>query len=463
METVVTTSETISTRRFAGLFLLVAGAWAILLFRGYPFPYVDDLYHIGAGVNLGMGGKLLNPMIENLGPFYAYPPIHSYVIASWLWAFGVGAKSMVALYGFLGFSSTLLVIRSFQILKRSFLGYLTAIAVVLYLAATGMRPDASGLFFIAVSLRLGVSSSDIFRRAAPFFAFLAVSALPATLALAIPWICFLVYKERGMWKWAILGAGMAGCLFIILVSGNIIGFLHGFFANNSAAGNIQMGWVRSSWYKPMGIIKIVYPTVMVFALAYISIRRRGAALLDTLAILSVLLGLYAIKNSTSGHRVMGLISIIAISFYIYELFPKHKLAKWLVLCNALIVILSGLRPIMQGLTEYRPTNGPQLLAQVNRVSPSRIIVDEWTFRYVFDCRITPCMIAVGYADRVGCTPGVISLKYPDECWVLSSQSVENYRLDPHGLPTPRPVTIRGVRIGRWSANAGELGVSLPGE
>jgi hypothetical protein len=267
-----------------------------------------------------------------------------------------------------------------------------------------------------------------------------------------------------MWR-AMLAEGAAvAILLFILIGGRVAAFLTGFLANNQVARGHSVSWVMANWYLPMGLIKVVYPVAGIGSLMFLGVRRRGFRFLDALILLSLALGFYGLLNSTSGHRILGLVTVIAIGYYIDVLLPDSRWNRIAIAANAMAIVISGARPLVAGVTTSRPSNGAQIFQQVESIHPSRTIVDEWSLRYVFGYRLLPGMIAIDFGDRPGChgTP-VVSKKYPDECWVLSAQSVYNFSLVDHGMPLPRFASIAGKRIGGWITDAGDIGVSPPGQ
>ncbi len=77
---------------------VLAGLWAL----GAPWPSPDDVFYIGAAMNLAGGGPLENPFIAPwMAPlhttrFFVHPPLPSYALAAWLKAFGVSGLSLHA-------------------------------------------------------------------------------------------------------------------------------------------------------------------------------------------------------------------------------------------------------------------------------------------------------------------------------------------------------------------------------
>ena len=444
-------------------FLAITLLWGGLAWGGFPFPFIDDPFYIGAGLNLAAGGGLANPLIEGSGTFLRYLPLHSFVIAGWLKLFGTSAGAMVALYLLFGWVSTWCTIRGFQILRKDLLGWMAGLSIVIYCTCVGMRPDACSLCFAAVSFRLGISRKQRTLYLAPFFAALAVAALPASMAMMFPWIAFLMITHKGMWKAVFAAGGVVALMLCMLIHWQIQPFLAEFLIENQGARADQISWIRTEWKEPMGWIKFIYPFASVSLLIAWAALRRGLSWIDALASGSVILALYAIVNSVSGHRVMGLITVIVVGLYLEYLAPGPRWRRLLVAVNGLLIIGSGLRPMLQGVTTERPSNGAQLLSQVQTAHPARLIIDEWSLRYVFGFHLEPGMIAIGQSARPFGRGVRISVKYPDECWVMAAETVAHFHLDPHGLPEPRFFSFRGKKFENWVVNAGEIGVSPPGQ
>ncbi len=453
-----------SLRKRVWTALVVTLPWGVLAARGYPFPYVDDLFYVGAGLNLAHGGGLVNPLLENFTHFYQYPPLYSFLIAGWEKVFGTSAATMVALFVVMAWTGTLCVVRGFQILNREFLGWMSAISFLIYLTCVGMRPDAFGLFFAALSFRSGVSQRRGVRYLSPLLAFLGMASLPSVLALMIPWLIYVTVTNRRMWIASLAGGAAVALVSCFMIKWQIAEFLRELSAANGVARNIQVSWVKVNWYRPMGLVKIVYPIAGAGVAMTIEGLRRKLRMADYLMFFSVLLGFYATVHSVSGHRIMGLITVIALGWYIDTLVPARRLKLTLTAVNSLLVIGSGLRPVLQGVTTQQTGNGPALLREVESIHPSRILVDEWSFRYVFNEQIWPGMVGVGFSNRPQGHLATLPVKYPDECWVLSAETVKNFKPQPgHGLPSPVHFTVGGKAVGDWLTNAGEVGVSPPGQ
>jgi hypothetical protein len=92
--------------------------------------------------------------------------------------------------------------------------------------------------------------------------------------------------------------------------------------------------------------------------------------------------------------------------------------------------------------------------------PSRVLVDVWTLRYVFDYQIRPGMFDVGCADHPETRARRI-IKYPDECWVVSAEGMSWGMPSTPGMPARKPVVLFGKALGAWTANPGEIKILPP--
>jgi hypothetical protein len=70
------------------------------------------------------------------------------------------------------------------------------------------------------------------------------------------------------------------------------------------------------------------------------------------------------------------------------------------------------------------------------------------------------MLVVDGSDRP-LFPNSNKRKYPDECWVISTDSIIWYNLQNQGLPAPRFRTFRGEPLGAWLKNPGEMTILPP--
>jgi hypothetical protein len=121
---------------------------------GYPSPSWDDLFYIGAGLNMAGGGDFSNPLLvrQNFPShyFFVYPPLHSYALYWWLSVFGTSAASVLAFQNFVYFiiaAAMILIMR--RLGARQTMAWLVPFSISAVFSKTGLRPEA---FAIAVTM-----------------------------------------------------------------------------------------------------------------------------------------------------------------------------------------------------------------------------------------------------------------------------------------------------------------------
>ncbi|MEI9999630.1 MAG: hypothetical protein WDO13_10905 [Verrucomicrobiota bacterium] len=136
-------------------FALILAFWALVGLTDYPVPFIDDLFYIGAALNLAQHGVFTNPYADMLATigcqdhFFANMPLHDYVLAGWLRLFGISALSFHVLYTLLALGVSLLIFRFVATARHAWLAAIfIAAAVYGLLGGTGLRADALGLFFL---------------------------------------------------------------------------------------------------------------------------------------------------------------------------------------------------------------------------------------------------------------------------------------------------------------------------
>jgi hypothetical protein len=142
--------------RYVPLSLAGGLALFLLLWRmDFPKPFFDDLFYVGAGINLANGGDLSNPYLVRQGfashYFFVYPPLHSYALAGWLKAFGVSAA---ALTGFQMLAYVVIAAATISILRQIggpiWLEWLVPLGVCTSLVPLGLRPEPMATALIMV-------------------------------------------------------------------------------------------------------------------------------------------------------------------------------------------------------------------------------------------------------------------------------------------------------------------------
>jgi len=84
--------------RDAGPFVWAVFYFGLLWTLDFPKPFIDDLFNIGAALNLAGGGAFSNPLLVRqqfpTSRYFFHPPLQAYLLSVWLKVFGVSAASL---------------------------------------------------------------------------------------------------------------------------------------------------------------------------------------------------------------------------------------------------------------------------------------------------------------------------------------------------------------------------------
>jgi hypothetical protein len=246
-----------------------------------------------------------------------------------------------------------------------------------------------------------------------------------------------------------------------MVQGHLQELWAGVQGNANDSRGCQLDWLRAHWNKPQGLVKYAYPLLSAAAVISWALVRRGPRLIDVIFAGSVLLGLYVQTTSVSGQRILAVIIVAGLAWYLEESPLPAFWKTGLILAATFVVIGAELRHLVQGVTTLKPADTAALRAKVDELHPPLLIVDDWALRYVFNYRLRPGMIYIGVKTRPESDAPFHQQKFPDECWVISAETVLHYTLHVRGMPIPRFMKLGGHRIGEWITNAGEMAVLPP--
>ncbi len=433
--------------------------WGALLYLGFPTPHPDDAAFAGTALNIAAGGGLENPLMEPHGLFYIYPPIYAYFLGSYLKLAGISSLSIVLFHGLLCWVISWNVIGIFRSLGREWIGWLFLPLLVAYLGSMGLRPDVYGTFFLSIAIRMGICTDIRYRSLSVFFTVLAIATHPTLLAMGIPWLAYLLLRDKRLfWIGAASGVVVMGLIYF-LIDGHVHEFLAGFLGNAKGSGAFHREWLKRSWHEPQNFIKIVAMPGLVILLLGIKIRKTSFQWVDLLAVLPILLGYYVLCSSVSGQRIFLLSTMTLTALYIYRIAIPSPIATAILVFVAAISFISMGRPLMNGLLTSKPVDATKLAQQPAVRQSSRVLTDWWALRYVFDYKLRPGLIGLGWA---GPMPAQGLHKQANECWVLSPFTVSYYGLSEPGLAQPRFLRMGGKEFKKWIANGGDIQI-LPSE
>lgn len=241
-----------SSKFFLSVVIPIIIFWILLCYFGYPLPFRDDLFFIGAAINLATEGVFKNPYIFSPfynQSFYLYTPFHSYVLGAWLTVFGISTVSILAFQcGCYAGAS----IGIAYILKRFNLPNLIAFAPTLFIALfmqeDGLRPEALAisLLFFGILLLLQDNVSTYF--VGFTFVWFAIFTQPTVVAYAIP-ICSgiigtsLYHKHNFSIKYLlrftlplIAALSIVTAIFLLCIRFELPQFMQQFTFNSQVAG-----------------------------------------------------------------------------------------------------------------------------------------------------------------------------------------------------------------------------------
>ncbi|MDQ8728050.1 hypothetical protein [Bradyrhizobium sp. LHD-71] len=190
---------TVRQHRVALCFSANLAFWLSLIFAGLPAPFVDDMFYLGAGLELGRSGQLINPWLLGHFPgtdhFIVYPPLFFYIVAAWTKILGVSTWALAALWAICSAIATTFFAR---FLERAFgISIWWPVSQALLfgaLAYSGFRPEFVGFAFLFAGLYYVFYGQGRAVEAAGVF-LLGLSVLAAPVLLGI------VFAIAAVWLW----------------------------------------------------------------------------------------------------------------------------------------------------------------------------------------------------------------------------------------------------------------------
>lgn len=191
--------NTYSLRKFViTVAIPIVTFWTVLFLFGYPLPNQDDLFFIGAAINLAKGGEFTNPLLEawqavfSSGKFFYQPPFHSFTLAAWLKVAGISTTSLL-FFQYLCyniFSLFFALILRFYTFPRATALLTTVLFAVWHSSpnpyqSTGFRQDALGMAYLALGLWLITTDNSLRYFLGFSFLGIAIFTSPITSAYAI--------------------------------------------------------------------------------------------------------------------------------------------------------------------------------------------------------------------------------------------------------------------------------------
>jgi hypothetical protein len=187
------------------------------------------------------------------------------------------------------------------------------------------------------------------------------------------------------------------------------------------------------------------------------IKRGGMSVADVAFLLALVLGVYVMLGSLTGNRLIGLIAVLGILGYLTASPGRGETGRVVVWVALAIFCVSVARPLVEGLVEKLPSTAEvqALNGELRQTPHSRLIIDWWSLRYVFDFRPPADAVYLYNSPHQRPRDGR-ALVFPGECGVLSADATGQYGLQDPGLPQPAYLRIASRPVGQWIINAGKM-------
>jgi hypothetical protein len=401
------------------VWVLIPTFWAVLFVLGFPFPFTDDLWYIGAALQLHTAGQYANPSCPFLAtfgamdPFYAYPPLYDYVLAGWLKVAGVSRASLAL---FQCGAGAVACLGLWRLLRRDngwFLPVGVTVTTATLLSSEGLRPDALGLGLLAcgawimrfpsrlawawcgLALFLAVTTSPNFTVLLPFIlgaafffqlglrqASRAEYLIRAAILLGAAWVAFLLLLKLIDFQ---LGPFLAALNVNRTLSSQhaMIGELQSltswrddlrFLAHAIEPLAVLAGVLALAWFKPDWMRRPLDRVTLV-AMGLAGVALLGPAL-----------------NSSAGMREPAFFSTMATLFYVANLRPSARPLGVAASCGVYLLFLFAVGRLLLDLVAARTATLPPaetILQRVDALHPRAVYIDEFALDAVYHYRLPP--------------------------------------------------------------------------
>lgn len=458
--------------------LPVALGWVILWQAGFPAPHVDDLFFSGPGASIAAGEGLRNPWIEpwlsqfGSNAYFAQLPLHPYLLGGWLKIWGLSTASLLAFQCLAGW---LACIFCAALLRKSgcppwvvAAGCLAAAAFVL---DKGLRTEPwAAVFSLAaawawwrpgrVGWTLGVLAAVAGVVIHPF---VIVVVLPAA-AIAL----FIRWRQAGRHEAFLCLAILAGValamlgLVVVLLDFRVAEFWDT-FRSHARLRTPPGGRRFASFWENATLGREPYlkgPALLALAVAMVFGWRWGSRQRVALAAAVLLGGLILGIFLYAGHTPIWLwpVSVFfSLTIWSTVMLPRAQIVGSMLSVAAL---LWGILPQALKLAIVRPEppeHYAAIRAEIERLLPTHLLVDETTARFVYDFDLPKGARDWLLTRQTG--SGMISslaAKPKGEVWSVDARKLVLYVPDAGIKPTP--ASFIGISVGNWIAHPYKLHV-----
>ncbi len=461
----------------------------LLISKGYPQPYCDDMYVIGAALNMVQGNGFENPYVSiwtdtfpTSKPFY-FPPGFSYMLVGWLMVFGTGVGSMLAFQWLslvIGAGSLTLLLRRWcgQELSVSLIG---GLAFLLAFQLEGFRNEVTAYALAFLGLCICFYSDRILKFLGYFLIAFSGVVYPTAPIIAIP-VYLAVFRLnfsqdsvpfRNSWKailhelpYALVAFCISFSVFLWMIQGDLSEFIRVFIINKeSSIPGTFWDQVKGYWYHStvsnQKFIRLPLLVTSIIAFMYslmISIRQKKLYwILPSCFLICCLISI--LTNPMRARTFAPIFQIIVVMIVLGQAF--HKAAFLHTASGVLFCVLINLKTLLSVATQL-PVDQDKLAKVKSEIAnldytKTRVIIDCWSARYIYSYNIPPRVTDLNAWASVpkihAKGKAVVRLLEPltrpsNEIWLMDA---EGYRSSVNTtgstkIPIPERATFLGKKI-----------------
>ncbi len=446
---------------FPSLSLLgVLFLFGILWCSDFPKPIYDDLFYLGASVNLARGGDLANPLLARQEfPshfFFVYPPLHSYAVAGWLKLFGISADSVTA---FPLLMQCVIAAATIAILRKHgapcWLEWLVPLGVAVAFLPSGLRPEpvAVALAMAGFALLECGGARALFNFPGFLLLFLGASASPRiapfAAALALLAACRLWVASRtaaaGRWNFlvaALAAMSLAGLSFLAMIGFRLREFLMMFRLHAGRVSEGKLGMIQH-FLKEQRVT--VWPLWAVFFLLLLAaLRRPKNALAQSGLLVACMLPVEAVIADLVQHIVWFMILPVFLLAAACLQGASRRLTAIFAVSLLLIFTLANVKTFVNVVGVQTGRISPDLgeqRAQALALRPAPdhpILTDPSAARYLYGYQFPPGCLDLGFcAPFPGGFVTTTGLR-PGDIYVVTLAALRGLERDTYVPHPPEP-------------------------
>jgi hypothetical protein len=413
------------------LFLPIIVFWLILFSLGYPPPHMDDLFFVGAPINLAQSGDFVNDWIypwsdRVIDRFYVQPPFHQYLLAAWILLFGVNTKSFLLFQCFWYIIFSIFLALCLE--KYKFSSLITWCSIPLYAIAmsqVGLRTEAVGMAFFAIGIWL-LTEDSLIRYFWGFFCVgIALLSYLITVVYAIPFAGVIVItnfaiarhiKNRGQLQQYIttrilcwLGAVFfVFLLFLICINFELFHFLsdlawHSQMRRGSLTENITIFCQQlTQGYGELvyGCLYSLYTTILVFTvLKYKQVRYQTLVFASILTLSLLANAFFYIISIYRG--IFHFFMCLEILILLFEIKPGKLVKTIFVFLTVATFLIHNSLTLIASINCFNcQFNAYSNIRQYVQQHPElTYVVDNYAARYVFDYKLPLKTISWSFVNK----------------------------------------------------------------